>query len=390
MAGSRFAARRRRIASLAVLAATASLPGVAQWAESRATPLPPGLASVWRVDGRKLDANAAAWSLAAFSTDGSLVGISNDSGTRIYRASDGRLANMLPVPLSTGQFAYSLAISSTGLVALGRVGGLDVHALDGRAEPAKYHCLGICGPVSALAFSPNGAWVAYQASHGARDPWPGFVNVVDLEAHARVAELEASTTRTGVSFAADGRTLIAANVTRVDDSGTFGLRAWSGGADWRRTRDLPGASVPHGSIGPFAFTDRVAAYSLAGRLEIRELATGVLVWAAPLAAPALDAADDAAPMKLELVAFAPRGDLVLSYESPASGAAPGALVFRRLSDGGTVAMYDVAEVSALAFAPTGDRFVYTTGAGRTYTALARVPRCAGMRKVPPTPSPSPP
>lgn len=373
---SLFAARRRRVVSLAVLAATAALPCFAQWtAESRAAPpLPPGLAGVWRVDGRKLDAHAAAWSLAAFSTDGELVGISDDSGTRVYHASDGRLTHMFPAPLGTGQFAFSLALSATGLVAVGRVGGLEVHALEGHAEPAKYYCVGICGPVSALAFSPNGAWLAYQAAHGAREPWPGLVNVVDLESRVRVAELEASTSRTGVSFAADGRTLIAANVTRVDDSGTFGLRAWSGSADWRRTRDLPGVSVPHGSIGPFAFTDRVAAYSLAGRLEIRELATGALVWAAPLAAPALDAADEAAPMTLELVAFAPRGDLVLSYESPASGAAPGALVFRRLSDGGTVAMYDVAEVSALAFAPTGDRFVYTTGAGRTYTALARVPR----------------
>jgi hypothetical protein len=375
MAGLRFAARRRRIASLAVLAATAALPCVAQWAESHAAPpLPPGLASVWRVDGRKLDTNAAAWSLAAFSTDGNLVGISNDSGTRIYRASDGGLKHMFPAPLAMGQFAYSLAISSTGLVALGRVGGLEVLALDGRAEPARYHCLGLCGPVSALAFSPNGAWLAYQAAHGARDPSPGLVNIVDLTAHARVAEVEASTTRTGVSFAADGRTLIAANVTRVDDSGTFGLRAFSGGADWRRTRDLSGASVPRGSIGPFAFTERVAAYSRAGQVEIRELATGALVWAAPLAPPALDATEDATPMTLELVAFAPRGDLVLSYESPASGRAPGTLVFRRMSDGGTVAMYDVAEVSALAFAPTSDRFVYTTGAGRTYTALARVPR----------------
>jgi hypothetical protein len=366
---------RSTIVALAVLAATASPPCFAQWSDPRAAPpLPPGLASVWRVDGRKLDADAAAWSLAAFSTDGNLVGISNDSGTRVYRASDGHLAQMFPAPLTMGQFAYSLAISSTGLVALGRVGGLDVLTLDGRAKPAQYHCLGICGPVSALAFSPNGAWLAYQASHGARDPWPGFVNVVDLKSHARVAELEASTTRTGVSFAADGRTLIAANVTRIDDGGTFGLRAFSGGADWRRTRDLSGGSVPSGSIGPFAFTERVAAYSRAGRLEIRELATATLVWAAPLVPPALDAADAAAPMTLELVAFAPRGDLVLSYESPPSGAAPGTLVFRSMSDGGAVAMYDVAEVNALAFAPTSDRFVYTTGAGRTYTTLARVPR----------------
>jgi WD40 repeat protein len=282
---------------------------------------------------------------------------------------------MFPAPLATGQFAYSIAISSTGLLALGRVGGLEVHALDSRAEPVRYHCLGLCGPVTALAFSPNGAWLAYQASHGARDPWPGFVNVVDLKSRARVAELEASTMRTGVSFAADGRTLVAANVTRIDDKGTFGLRTWSGGAaDWRRTRDLTGAAVPRGSIGPFAFTERAAAYSRAGQLEVRDLATGALVWAAPLAPPALDATEDPGPMTLELVAFAPRGDLVLSYESPLTGSAPGTLVFRRMSDGGTVAMYDVTDVSALAWSPTGDRFVYTTGSGRTYTALAGVPR----------------
>jgi hypothetical protein len=375
MAGFSFAARRRRIASLAALAAAATLPCLAQWTESQAAPpLPPGLASVWRVDGRKLGTGSTAWSLAAFSTDGTLVGVSNDGGTRVYRASDGGLEHMFPAPLATGQFAYSLAISSTGLLALGRVGGLEVVALEGRAEPVKYHCLGLCGPVSALAFSPNGEFLAYQAAHGARDPWPGFVNVVDLKSQARVAELEAATTRTGLSFAADGRTLVAANVTRIDDQGTFGLRAWSGNADWRRTRDLKGASVPQGSMGPFAFTERVAAYSRAGQLELRELATGTLVWGAPFVAPALGAADEVAPMTLELVAFAPRGDLVLSYESPASGAAPGTLVFRRMSDGGKVAMYDVAEVSALALSPTGDRFVYTTGAGRTYTTLARVPR----------------
>jgi hypothetical protein len=64
----------------------------------------------------------------------------------------------------------------------------------------------------------------------------------------------------------------------------------------------------------------------------------------------------------------------LTYESPESGAAPGTLVFRRMTDGQTVAMYDVAGVSALAVAPDGASFMYSTGAGRTYTVLARVPR----------------
>jgi hypothetical protein len=335
--------------------------------------LPPGLASVWRVDGRKVDAYSAAWSLAAFSTDGKLVGVADDGGTRIYDASDGHLVRMLPAPYSTGQFAYSLAISSTGLVAMGRVGGVDVHTLDAPGEPQKFYCGGICGPVSALAFSPNGAWLAAQAARGTLEPAPGLVNVVDLRAGVRSAELEASATRAGVMFSADGGTLIAANVTRVDGTGTFGMRRFSGGASWRRTRDLAGAQVPRGSIGPYAFNERVAAYALGGSIELREVATGALVWARPFVPPGIDSPTNAA-MKLDLVAFAPRGDWLLGYESPTNHEGPGALVLRRMADGSVVAMYDVVGVSALAIAPDGDRFMYSTGAGRTYTVLARMPR----------------
>ena len=353
-------------------AQTLDLPETAR--ERSWSPGPSGLASVWRVNGRNVNDRASAWSLAAFSTDGERVGVSDVAGTRIYRASDGKLLRMFPAPFSTGQSAFSLAISSTGLVAMGRVGGLDIYRLDSNAEPLKYHCSGICGPVSALAFSPNGALLAYQAARGALETTPGLVNVVDLQKRAVVAELEASATRAGVMFAADGRTLLAANVTRIDNSGTFGLRGWTGDVDWRRVRDEPGAQVPSGSIGPFAFDERVAAYSYDGRIELRELANGALVWAAPFVPPGLDAVVDGSPMRLDLVAFARRGDLVLTYESPQGGAAPGTLVFRRMTDGQRVAMYDVPGVSALAVAPDGASFVYSTGAGWTYTVLARVPR----------------
>jgi len=338
---------------------------------ARQVPLPPGLASIWRVDGRKVDAYSPAWSLAAFSTDGKLVGISDEGGTRVYQASDGRLVRMFPGPYAMGQSAFSLAISSTGLVAVGRVGGVEIHSLAARGEPLKLYCGGICGPVSALAFSPNGDWLASQASRGALET--GLVGVVDLRAGVRSAELEASSTRAGVLFAADGGTLIAANVTRVDGSGMFGMRRFSGAAAWGRTRDVAGAQVPRGSIGPYAFDERVAAYVLGGNIELREIASGALVWAQPLVQPGIDSADDAA-MKLDLVAFAPRGELLVGYESPAGRVGPGAIVVRRMADGGVVAMYDVVGVSALAIAPEGDRFAYATGAGRTYTVVARLPR----------------
>jgi hypothetical protein len=253
------------------------------------------------------------------------------------------------------------------------VGGVDVHALDERGEPLKFYCGGICGPVSALAFSPNGAWLASQAARSTLEATPGLVNVVDLRAGVRSAELEASATRAGVMFAADGGTLIAANVTRIDGTGTFGVRRFSSSAAWRRTRDVAGAQVPRGSIGPYAFNERVAAYAFRGNVELREIATGALVWARPFVPPGLDSAD-ATAMKLELVAFAPRGDLMLGYESPVDGGGPGALVVRRMADGDVVAVYDVAGLGALAIAPDGERFMYSTGVGRTYTVLARVPR----------------
>ncbi|HEY9183525.1 MAG TPA: hypothetical protein VIQ99_10015, partial [Gammaproteobacteria bacterium] len=114
-------------------------------------------------------------------------------------------------------------------------------------------------------------------------------------------------------------------------------------------------------------------YAREGGFELRDIVSGELVWAVPLVPPALGSAQIAA-MKLDLVVLVRRVELVFSYESPASGNDPGVIVLRRLRDGGTVAMYDVADVAALAVSPDGESFVYSTGVGRTYTALARTPR----------------
>ncbi len=359
--------RRALFAVFLCLGATAS--GAAE----NSVPLPPGLAAVWRIDGRKLGAHDSAWSLAAFSTDGTLVGVSDEGGTRIYRARDGVLVRMFAPPFSTGQFAYSLAIAASGAVALGRVGSVDFYASMDAHDPQRYYCAGSCGPVSAVEFSPDGRWLAFQAARGMREQTPGLVTVVDLSADAEPRSLEASATRTQVQFTRDSSSLLAANMLRVDDSGSFGLRTWSA-ASWRRVRDVPGSIVPKEAVGPYALNDRVAAYQRGGRFELRDLASGKVVWLVPLAPPPLDSPRAAGAVRLDLVAFAPRGDLALSYELPAARDASGTLVLRQLGDGTTLAMYEVAHVSALAFAPDGNSFVYTTGAGRTYTVLARVPR----------------
>jgi WD40 repeat protein len=353
----------------ALFAALFGLGATSAFAADTSVPLPPGLTAVWRVEGRKLDAHDSAWSVSAFSTDGSLLGISDDTGTRLYRARDGALVRMLPPPFAVGQYAFSLAISAAGAVALGRVGSVDFYPSMDAREPQRYYCAGSCGPVSAVTFSPDGRWLAFQAAHGTQEVTPGLVTVIDLRGDAEPRSLEASATRTRVSFARDG-SLLAANVLRVDDAGSVGLRAWSA-ASWRRVRDVPGTLMPRGAVGPFALNDRVAAYQRDGGMEVRELASGAVVWAKPLA-PGLDAAPSGGEIKLELVAFS--GELALSYESPARRDGPGALVLRRMRDGATVAMYDVAHVNAVALSPDGSTFAYSTGAGRTLTVLARTPR----------------
>lgn len=357
----------------ALFAVVLCLGATAAGAAETSLPLPPGLATVWRIDGRKLDARDSAWSLATFSTDGSLVGISDEGGTRIYRARDGALVRMVAPPFSTGQFVYSLAISTSGAVALGRVGSVDFYpTLDAR-DPQRYYCAGSCGPVTAVALSPDGRWLAFQTARGALEAAPGLVTVIDLRTDAEPRELEASATRTRVQFTRDSSSLLAANMLRVDDSGSFGLRTWSA-TSWRRVRDVPGSIVPKEAVGPYALDEHVAAYQRNGRFELRDLASGKVVWLVPLAPPPLDSRRVAGAERLDLVAFAPRGGLALSYESPAERNAPGTLVLRQLRDGVTLAMYEVARVSALAFAPDGSSFVYSTGAGQTYTVLARVPR----------------
>jgi hypothetical protein len=337
-------------------------------------PLPAGLAAVWRIEGRTVSGYGVSWALLTFSNDGGLVGVADEAGTRVYAASDGALRRSLPLPAAIGQSAYSLAVSSSGIVAIGRVGAVEVHAPgDSLGNVRKFYCAGTCGPVSAAGFSADGRWLAYQASHGLLEPGSGFVSVADLRAaDGAVRHLEASATRAAVRFSAPGATLFAANAVRVDGVGLVGMRAFDA-ATGRRLRDMPGGAYTKGVIGPFASTESHAVYQRDGFVELRGLATGVSAWSVPLAPPDLESSEGVT-MKLDFAVLSERGALMLSYESPIARAATGVLVLRRLADGEMLAIYDVPNVSAIALAPDGGELAYLIGAGRTEVVVASVPR----------------
>lgn len=378
---------RRRCAARRAAAATASLAFAAALGSSVAaqTVLPPssagddtpvGLSVVWSVPGRRLHDEISAWAIDAFSTDGKLVAIGDGGGVRILHARDGVFVRKV-WPGFSDETVYSIAVSKSGDVAVGRVGKVELHPADERRESARYECTGACGPVASVAFSPDGALLAFQGARGLpeRRLGLGSVNVVDVRTGAAVAQLDASAARARVGFSADGRKLLAAIVTPFDDLERFGVRAWRI-ADWRVTSNVPGTNAIGRSHGALPGTEFAAAFERDGNLELRNLTTGAALWSAPLVTP-IDAKTSAGKIRLRLVEIAPTGRFVLSYEAPEAsrtgGPPAGTLVIRNATDGAIEALYDERDVSALAIAPDGKTFLYTTGSGQTRTVLARVP-----------------
>jgi WD40 repeat protein len=337
---------------------------------------PAGLSVVWRVNGRKLHAAISTWAIEAFSPDGELVAVGDETGVRVRRTDDGSLVDMF-WPGFADPFVYSLAVSSRGEVAIGRVGNVELHRPGAKREVIPYECADDCGPVGAVAFSPDGELLAFQGKRSLanRRLGLGSVTVVDVRTGTVRAELEASAARARVAFSRDGKRLFAASTTPIDDNEWFGLRVWNI-ADWTLDRRVLGASRAAWSQGALDGTPFAAAYPRDGSVEISDLETGDLLWSAGLIGPALEREGDGYATELDRVEIAPSGEFVISYETPvvdARGrAAVGAIVIRRALDGAVAAMYDVPNVAAFAIAPDGKSFVYTTGSGQTYTALARV------------------
>lgn len=336
----------------------------------------PGLSVVWRIDGPRHDSPVPARSIQAFSPDGRWLGVIDDRGVRAIDATAATTARAIGHLF--GREAYSVAVSPDGRIAVGRAGGVHLYA-PGTARAHWITCPDPCGPVTALAFSPDGARLAYQGARGldARRRGLGSTVVVDAATGARVARLPAPAAKAYVAFSADGLRLTAATTTAFDDVEQYGLSVFRTG-DWTLERHLPGSARWWRAVGVVG-ARHVGAYVEDGRLELGDLSSGRSLWSVPLIRPPLGAprAAELAATRVELVAVAPNGAFVVSYESPDTGLErrlPGTLVVRETAEGRVEAMYDVADVTSLAVAPDSSSFVYGTGTGRTHRVMARVPR----------------
>ncbi|HUL83484.1 MAG TPA: hypothetical protein VL131_15155 [Gammaproteobacteria bacterium] len=350
-----------------------SLPAVAQ---SDTDDAPAGLSIVWRVQGRKLERGVTGSALNAFSPDGRYVAIHDSLRVRVLDAGTGTTVRDFRLdPSSVSPF--SLAVSSSASVAVGLMGNAELFA-PGK-DPVRHWCVGACGALAALAFSPDERYLAYQGSRGLpewRSGLGGVISVVDLE-RGEPVNLEAVASIAQVSFSADGRSFYAMSVTEVDDRDTFGVRVWST-KDWRLTRSLAGSKRTLRRVAPLGTSPYAGVTMNGGNIEARDLATDRVLWSVPLVPPEVDGSGSSGgAANLDLVEIAPNGRFVLSYEASraydVTGRAKGTLVIRAAADGAVEALYDAPRVSDLTIAPDSRTFVYSTGTGQTYTALARVP-----------------
>lgn len=154
------------LAMAGLVASTAShgQSGLHAYATPQSSPESDAMAVLWETPATVPSGASAPLAMTGFSIDGRSPAVRTPVGIRLWDAPSGQALRWLP-PDSVRQASYSIAVAANGSIAIGRVGGIEFHDISA-LHPRRYACVDACGPVLAVAFSPDGARVAYQGSRG--------------------------------------------------------------------------------------------------------------------------------------------------------------------------------------------------------------------------------
>jgi WD40 repeat protein len=330
---------------------------------------------LWRVDVKVLPANTFGHHRVEFSPDGSLIGVVyQPAEARLLRASDGALVRQLTAPSPRRESAYSIALSSSGRVAIGRLAGVEVlDIMTGRSE-RTFGCGNCERTIGALQFSPDGSMLAFQGTAGPMNPNPPLTFVVDVDANVELAAFDVFSNRAAVSFSPDGRRLAASAFS--SNGSALGFSVWNIG-DRQLLNAYPGeARANFGEMGTGVVDGRwIVAHGRAETIEMRSLDDNRVIWTVPLL-PSNSELPRVLGTELDEVEVAPNGEFLVTYESPVAtdpnSHVAGAIVLRDTVDGSVTAVYTVHGVSDISIAPDSRSFVYATGAGSVHIARVRV------------------
>lgn len=331
---------------------------------------------LWRVDVKTLPPNAFGKHRVEFSPDGSLIGVVyQPHEARLIRASDGSLVREFTVLSPLRETAYSIALSSTGRVAIGRFGGVEVFDLATGRSDGTFACGGCEQAIDSVGFSPDGALLAYQGVAGRPEPSPRQTFVVDVDADVELAAFDVFSNRAAVAFSPDGQRLAASTLVSGNGS-ALGFNVWNA-ADWRLVGSYAGEPRSNfGVMGTGVVDGRwMAVHGDGEQIVMRSIDDDRVVWEAPLLPPNFDL-PRVLGVELDRAAIAPNGEFIVSYESPVAtdpnSHVAGAIVLRDTIDGRVTAAYDVHGVTGLSIAPDSRSFVYATGASEAHIARIRV------------------